>query len=395
MAKAPSTRVIVRLIFWGCNLAFFYTWALYPAILKLLTSARRSTSSALQVGDLPSVSIVMVVHNEEVVIDAAMQDMLALDYPPDQIEFIVVSDGSTDSTEDRVRFYATRDSRIRLLPAPRGGLTAGVVQGVAMARNDVVVRMDADTRHRRDYLFCLLRHYQDPRVGGVTGSFGLGNVDATGITRNEGLYWKFEMFLRKAESDLGILSTSSGAVLSFRRRLFEPFSPIYSEDVVIPKLVVKKGYRFVQDRAAVAWEAKPPTIQSELRARRRMVAKGVVGIFSDKASLSALRHPGHWVAILSHKLMRWCTPLFLAGSFAGALASAKSVSYRLAAAAHVMLYASAGIGFWLERRHRQIRVFSAPFSFCLANLGFLLGLLDALRGRRISAHRPGEGAPPG
>lgn len=381
--RPPSASAV---LFWFCSSLVGYTWIGYPALLALLVRLRGERPAPR--GDvLPSVAVLLVVHNEEAVVRGALEDLLALDYPRDRIEYVVVSDGSTDGTEDIVREY--RDRGVRLLPMPRAGLTAGVAQGVANARHEVIARTDADTRHDPHYLRCLLRHYADPAVGCVGGSMSFTNEDETGITRNEGLYWRYEMALRKAESDLGILSTTSGAVMSFRRKLFQPFSPVYSEDVVIPKLVVKQGYRVVQEPEAVAYEVMPQSIEGELSARRRMVARGITGILSADGALSPRRHPGHWVSILSHKLLRWATPLFLMGSFLGALAHKGAVP-RLAALGHAALYLSALTGWRLERCGRHVRPFSAAFSFCLANLGFLVGLWEALRGRRISAFASAE-----
>ncbi|MDP9353205.1 MAG: glycosyltransferase [Chloroflexota bacterium] len=380
-------HVLVRLAFWVCNLAIVYTWAAYPILLKLLV--RFAPRHPLKPTTAwPSVSIVLVAHNEEDVIEDALRDLLALEYPEGKLELLVVSDGSTDRTEEIVR--ACADVKVRLLPMPRAGHTAGVAYGVHAARGDIVVRTDADTRHEHDYLQRLVVHYSDPKVGGVGGQLRFRNEGDTGITRSEGVYWRFEMFLRKAESDLGILSTTSGAVMSFRRSLFEPFSPVYSEDVVIPKLVVKKGYRMVQAPDATAYEVMARSIRGEFRARRRMVARGIAGVLSPEGALSPRHNPGHWLGIVSHKLLRWATPVCLGVSFVGALMLRRQPVYRVAAALHLGLYSAAGIGYWLERQGRHVRLFSAAFSFCLANLGFLVGLIEALRGRRISAYRSQE-----
>lgn len=371
-----------------------YTWGLYPLLLKLLATIRRPTPPP-DFGPWPSASVVLAVHNEEALIDGALADLLALDYPLDRIEFLVVSDGSTDATEDKVRAHAAADARIRLLPRPRGGVTEALAEGVAAARNEVIVRTDAETRHRCDYLRRLLRHYRDPGVGGVGGAFTFANLGETGITRNEGLYWKFEMFLRKVESDLGLLSTASSAALSFRRELFERFSPVYSEDVVIPKLIVKRGYRMVQEPQAVAYEVMPPDIRVEYGRRKRMVVRGITGILSPEGAFSPIEHPGHWWSIVSHKLLRWFTPFGMAGSFLSSITLARQRLYGLAALGHALFYACAAAGYALERRGCHIRVFSAAFSFCLANVAFAVGLIEALRGRRISAFKTHAGRQPG
>ncbi len=371
-----------KLLFWLSSAIVAYTWVGYPLLLRLLLLLHRKPRAVPEA--MPSASIVLVVHNEEAVVREALDDLLALEYPRELLEIIVVSDGSTDRTNEIVREYARHG--VRLLPVPRVGHTAGVAQGVASARHEVIIRTDADTRHNRNYLRCLLRHYAEPRVGCVGGRFSFRNEGETGITRNEGLYWRYEMALRKAESDLGVLSTTSGAVMSFRRHIFEPFSHVYSEDVVIPKLVVNKGYRVIQEPDAVAYEVMPQTIEGEFAARRRMVARGVTGLLSTEGALSPTRHPGHWASIMSHKLLRWSTPVFLLASFAGSVATARHKLYAVAACCHLGLYTAALLGYALERRNKHLRPLSAAFSFCLANVGFLVGLWEALRGRRISAY---------
>lgn len=380
-------RRLLRSLFWASSAGVAWTWAFYPALVFAGARLSRRAAPSAPVG-LTSVSVVLVVHNEEAVIRKAVEDLLALEYDPDKIEFIVVADGCTDRTVELALEFD--DPRIRVYPSARAGLTAGVAYGVSAARNDVIVRTDADTRHNPDYLRCLMRHYADPKIGCVGGRFSFANVGETGITRNEGMYWKFEMLLRKAESDLGILSTTSGAVMSFRRSLFEEFAPTYSEDVVIPKIVVKKGYRVAQEPAAVAYELMPQSIGGEFRARKRMVSRGLTGVLSMEGGLSPLSHPGHWFSIVSHKLLRWSTPFLMIGSFVGALGAGGRPVYRIAAAAHAALYLSALAGYWMERRERHFRPFSAAFSFCLANLGFMVGVVEALRGRRVSAYRSEE-----
>ncbi len=384
-ARPSGNARLTQWLFWSNGLAILYTWLAYPVLLKALVRVRQTQRAEHETADWPSASIVLVCHNEEDVIIEALEDLLALDYPPDKVEIVVVSDGSWDHTEELVR--SCKDERVRLVSVLRSGLTAGVEQGVKHARHEIIVRSDADTRHASNYLRLVLRHFRDPRVGCVGASFSFANLGETGITRNEGLYWRYEMSLRKAESDLGVLSTTSGAAMSFRKALFEPFSPQYSDDIVIPKLVVKNGYRVVQEPDAIAYELMPQSIVGEFRSRERMVARGLAGLLSREGMLNPLQYPGHFVSIVSHKLLRWATPIFMLGSFVSALGLARRPAYRLAALGHIALYSSATLGYLLERRRWNIRFFSATFSFCLANIGFLVGLVQALRGRRIMVYQ--------
>ena len=363
-----------------------YTWVAYPFLLKLL-SILKSKNGSRQVKSWPSISIVMAVHNEASVIEDSLADLLAMDYPHGELEVVVVSDGSTDATNEIVRSVSSKDSRVRLIELQRSGQTAAIIQGVLAARYEVIVRSDADTRHDKDFLIHIAKHYLDPRIGCVGGELKIRNTSASGISQSEGIYWRYEMLLRRLESDAGVLSTTSGAVMSFRREIFEPFSPDCSEDVVIPKLAIKKGYVMVHEPRAVAYEVMPSSAKGEVNARRRMVSRALRALFSDEGSINPLRHPLHWWAVFSHKVLRWMTPVFLILSFVSSigLRSNKKI-YSLALWLHLVYFSMSLCGFLLEKAGKRVGLLSAAYSFFVANLAFLLGWKDLLLGRKIRTY---------
>jgi hypothetical protein len=192
--------------------------------------------------------------------------------------------------------------------------------------------------------------------------------------------------LRAAESDLGILATGSGQALLVRKELFRPLPACYGDDCIMPLDVRLQGYRVVQDRRAIVFDTMPHSIEGELRARIRMTARNWTGTLSRPALLNPLRFPLTSVGLVSHKLLRWLTPFFLAA----VLISSAVLTVKGGASAFLWLqigfYLSALIGWGLASKQRPASVFGYPFSFCLANVGFLLGIVKVLRNQKIVAY---------
>jgi len=370
----------------GTSLAVLaYTWVGYPLLLKLLL-LRKPLSELTPPPQWPMVSAITTVYNEEEVIGRKLENLLSMEYPKDCLQILIVSDGSEDGTDDVVRQYAGRGVDLYVRPV-RGGVTVAFNDAVSRSRGDVILHSDADTRHEPDFLLKLMPHYSDPLVGVAEGEFRFLNTEASGLAQNQGLYWRFEMFLRRAESRLGVLSTVSGAIMSFRKDVFEPFQPSHSVDGTLPKLAIRKGYRVVHEPSALAYDEMVRTVQGELRARMRMTSRNLAGWGGKHAFPHPLRHPGTFTALVSHKILRWLTPIFMILALCSNLPLFRGRIARFLLGGQILFYASAVTGYLLELRNVRLRIFSAPFSFCLANLGFLLGWWKTLRQQRVVIYR--------
>jgi cellulose synthase/poly-beta-1,6-N-acetylglucosamine synthase-like glycosyltransferase len=196
-----------------------YTWAGYPLLLWLLRTFFTREIARMPQQDAPKVSMIIAARNEEAKIAAKLVDCVNLDYPPDRLEIVVVSDNSTDKTDEIVKDFAARDARIHLL-AGHGALGKSGAQNLAVlsASGDLLFFTDADTRTRPDTLKLLMENFTDPQVGLVTADVYLGQP-GNAVAEGQGMYWRFELFLRKLESELGILATGSGQALLMRREL--------------------------------------------------------------------------------------------------------------------------------------------------------------------------------
>jgi cellulose synthase/poly-beta-1,6-N-acetylglucosamine synthase-like glycosyltransferase len=376
----------VYYLFWLTSGLVIYVWVGYPLLVWLLASLfRRSRDHAEKAGE-PFISIIVPVHNEEQKIALKLGDCIELLYRHDHLEILVVSDGSTDRTEEIVRRFMARDSRIRWLQSDSRLGKSGVQNLAARhARGDLLFFTDANTAVSPGILRTMVCSLADPKVGLSTATvlFGYPN-DA--VEKGQGFYWRYELFLRSAESDLGILATGSGQALLVRRELFLPLPTCYGDDCIIPLDVRSQGYRVVQEREATVFDAMPHSIEGELRTRIRMTARNWTGTLSRSAVLNPLAFPLTALGLVSHKLLRWLTPFFLALILVCNSLLALQGWFILLWWLQVVFYLSALIGWELARKQRPAWVFGYSFSFCLANVGFLLGMVKAFRNQKIVAY---------
>jgi cellulose synthase/poly-beta-1,6-N-acetylglucosamine synthase-like glycosyltransferase len=368
---------------WLSLLMVVYTWAGYPAFLWALR--RLFARGALLDGAAakPFVSIIVAVYNGEKHIAAKLQDCLDMEYPRDRLEILVVSDGSTDRTEEITEEFAARDARIRLLRSAGRMGKSGVQNLAAQAgQGEILFLTDVEARTQADALELLVSNFADPQVGLVTATIYLREL-SNAIAKGQGCYWRYELFLRQGESDLGTLATASGAALAIRRAAFVPIKTCYGDDCVLPLVVRLQGYRVLHDSRATVFDTFPHSIEGELRARIRMVARNWTGILSQPALLNPLRFPGTAWGLISHKLLRWLTPFFLGVLLASNTALFLHDRYVFLWLVQIAFYGSAFVGWLRTRSGGHTRVFALPFAFCLANLGFFLGMVKVFRSQRI------------
>jgi cellulose synthase/poly-beta-1,6-N-acetylglucosamine synthase-like glycosyltransferase len=375
-----SLFVWTSVVFWICVAAVAYAYVGYPTLLAVfarLFGKRQVTPSE---DALPTVTIVVAAHNEESVIEERVRNLLALDYPADRIEILIASDGSTDRTCDLVRRFV--DDRIRLLDfGANRGKSAVLNDALSLARGEVVVMSDANTMMDPAAARRLARWFRDPSVGVVCGRLVL--VDSATGSNADGLYWKFETYLKRWEARLGALLGANGAIYAIRRSLFPELPQrIAVDDFVIPLLArLRHGCGLVYEPMAIATEETPPEMRSEFSRRSRIGAGG----FQSLSLLWPLINPMQgWIAFafLSHKVLRWICPFFLLGAAATSLLLISEPLYRGALLAQVMLYAAAVAGFFWPAFGARFRAARLPAMFAAMNLALLAGFFLWASGRQ-------------
>jgi cellulose synthase/poly-beta-1,6-N-acetylglucosamine synthase-like glycosyltransferase len=374
---------VVFYLFWFSVGLVFYAWVGYPLLAFMLASIFSRKHRWPEQSVDPFISIIIPVHNEEQKIAPKLADCLDLLYPQDRLEILVVSDGSTDRTEEIVRRFILRDPRIRWLQSDSRVGKSGVQNLAARhARGDLLFFTDANTAVPPGVLRTMVGTLANPNVGLSTATVLFGHA-GDAVEKGQGFYWRYELFLRHAESDLGILATGSGQALLVRRELFRPLPTCYGDDCIMPLDVRSQGYKVIQEREAIVFDAMPHSIEGELRARIRMTTRNWTGTLSRPAVLNPLRFPLTALGLISHKLLRWLTPFFLAVIFVCNTLLVLRGQFILLWWVQAVFYLSALVGWELARKQRPAWVFGYSFSFCLANVGFLLGMVKAFRNQKI------------
>jgi cellulose synthase/poly-beta-1,6-N-acetylglucosamine synthase-like glycosyltransferase len=366
--------------FWAAGTVVFYSYAGYPALVALLGRGRPEPHPEPPAVP-PRVSVLIAARNEAEHIGAKLESCLALAHPGDRLEVLVVSDASDDGTDAIVRDFASRGVRLLRLEQPSGKAVA-LNRGVAASTGEILLFTDARQPLEREALAALLGHFSEPTTGAVSGELMIASAPGQ-PTRGVGLYWRYEKWIRRAESRLDSTVGVTGALYALRRELFEPLDPrLILDDVAIPMAVVLRGKRVLFEPGARAWDRLPDRPGQEYRRKLRTLAGNFQLLRLQPRLLDPRRNRLLW-QLVSHKLTRllvpWCLLALLLAT--AALATTPRLAWRLALGLQLAFYAAAALGAALAARGRALGPLSAPFAFVLLNLAAGHALVRFLRGR--------------
>lgn len=365
-----SDHFLAALWFWLSLGIVFYTFLGYPLLILVVSRLHRRPASCLKAADLPSVSVVLVVANEAERVVSRLQNLLESDYPAEKLEIVLVSDGSTDATVDRVRTIAGPRLKLVVLPSRRGK-AAGINAGVGEATGEVVVFADARQRFESSAIGNLARNFQDANIGAVSGNYSADPAAGT-VGGGVDAYWRLEKLIRHQESQIDSTVGCTGAIYAIRRALFRALpEDTILDDVVIPMRVVLQGYRVIFEPEARAFDPQAVEPEREYIRKRRTLAGNYQMFF---------RHPGWllpwrnrvWWQLVSHKYLRLTAPVFLLAQFAANAALLANPIYLgiFIGQCSFYLLALAGICF----RKFKIGPLTVPAGFVFLNAMALAGL---------------------
>jgi cellulose synthase/poly-beta-1,6-N-acetylglucosamine synthase-like glycosyltransferase len=288
-------------IFWLSVGAILYTQLGYGVLLTGLSWLGRKRSVMPTTGEMPPVSIIIAAYNEQAVIADKVLNALALDYPRDNLEVIVSCDGCSDATAATAR-AAGADLVLEL---PRGGKVRAQDAAVARAQGEIVAFSDANSRWEPQALHQLVGLFADPQVGYVCGNVRF--VD-NGGNNQEGVYWRYELWLRQLESGLASITAGNGAIYATRKNSYIQVDPIMGHDLSLPFNMVKQGWRALYQPAAQASEKMTPSLEHEFARKRRMMSHAWPIVL--RGGMLSPRGYGaiYALMIFSHRLLRYATP---------------------------------------------------------------------------------------
>ena len=367
--------------FWAAAVLLAQTYFLYPLWLLLLSRLRPQRQTPVGSGAWPSVSLVVAAHDEAGCIEEKLRNSLALDYPPDRLEVLIGSDGSTDGTDDLIR--ACSDPRVRLSAAPRAGKTSVLNRCIPTARGELVLLSDANTRIEPGALKALVRHFEDPEVGAVCGRLQLYNP--TRAEYEESAYWKYESWLKALEGAQGAVVGANGGLYAIRRELFTPLPPsTIVDDFVIAVRLLDQGYRVLYEPEALAAEETTEDYGREFGRRARIAAGNFQSLGLVPGLLSPLRgFPAF--AFWSHKVLRWCAPALMLVALVANAVLLDRPAYRFTMAAQIGFYALAMLGSMPVGPSLLRRVAGVAYYFVTMNLAIVVGFWRFLRSSQAAA----------
>jgi len=332
--------LVLKLLFWTSLAALLWTHVAYPLVAAL--AARVAGRTVRRGTALPTVSVIVAAYNEEAVIERRLENLLALDYPADKLELVVTSDASTDRTHELVERFAPR---VRLIVNERGGKVAAQNRAVRETSSELVAFSDANATWAPDALRALVADFADPDVAYACGRLVL--QDAEGGNR-EGLYWRYELWLRQNESRLHSVTGGNGSIYAVRRADYVEVDPRFGHDLAFPYLLVQHGRRAVYEPLARAFEKPTPTNETEYRRKVRMFEH--CWLITLRGSMLRRLPPRYWAAVFSHRALRYGSGLLHLVLLLASLALVRDgLVYQVALGGQLLLLAAAAAGVGIAR----------------------------------------------
>ena len=368
-----------KFAFWLVALLLFYVYAGYPLLLALIgLFVRRPRAEA---GYTPRISVLIAAYNEEEAIERKIRQTLALEYPKEKLEVLVLSDCSTDRTDEIVNAFP--DSRVRLVRMPeRRGKTFAQNIGVKEATGEIIIFSDATAIYHPKALLYLACSYQYSAVGAVSGRyqyFDPGEQSPTGL--GSMAFWNYENLIKKMQSRISTITGCCGCIYSVRKTAYTELPADIISDLVQPLQAIRKGYRVVFEDRALAYEETTQSTGEEFSMRVRVVTRAMRGLLSVSDLLKPWKFAWPAFQLWSHKIMRWMVPLFLIALLAANSLLLDSSFYRFTLAVQLFFYAAALLNMLLPL-HRQWKPLGIPLFFCTLNAAALVSMLEICRGRK-------------
>lgn len=376
---------LLDVAFFSFLFVVFHTYVGYPLLLMMW--AVRKPRPLIRTYCTPPVTIVIAAWNEERHIAARIENCLQQVYPPDLLEIIVVSDGSTDGTSSLVKAFAFRGVSLVELEM-RMGKAVALNVGVAAAHGEIVVFADARQSFSTTAVRELVANFADESVGAVSGELMLDSNQAGPTAEGVGLYWNIEKWIRQKEAGIDSIVGTTGAIYAIRRDLFEPLPPgTILDDLLTPMRIVMRGFRVVFEGRALAFDRVAHDYSSEFKRKVRTLA----GNYQAMSLCPGLIKPWAnrlYLQFMSHKVFRLIAPVALVGLLVTNLAHMGgwyTVFLMVQAAGYVM----ALTGWWLSKIGVRERITGAAFTFCLLNYAAVMGAIQFFKAEVVQWEKAG------
>jgi len=371
------------IIFWASFIIIVYTYLLYAIIIKFLLPFRKKQKPFTQ-DSIFLVDVLIACFNEEDFVEAKIKNLLDLTYHEQYISYIFITDGSTDNTVNIVKKYSLLyPDKVKLFHKDeRKGKQHAINRIMPLLNSDIIVFNDCNTIINNESIEMLTSHFNDSNVGVVNGEKKIiieSSDDA--VSSGEGLYWKYESFLKQTDSDFYSSVGSAGELFAIRRLLYEEVPKgISIEDFYLSMKIVLKGYRNVYEPKAFAQEYSSFSLKEEFKRKKRISAGAFKTIISLK-EIYSLKHIKILFLYVSHRVLRWTLApvsmiLLLISNF-----FLEHQFYKVILMLQIVFYALAVLGYIFQKNKIKIQILFIPFYFVFMNVALFFGFIDFLQNR--------------
>jgi len=377
---------LIETLFWLGLAVVFYAFLGYGLILYLLVVFKRKAGKYTNGGANrfePAVSLVIPCYNEAPILSDKILNCLQLDYPDELLKIYFITDGSNDNFREVLGDYP---DIILLHEDRRGGKTAAENRAMRIIDTPVVVFSDANTMLNKDAIKNIVRHFQDPKVGCVSGEKRVMVEEKDSASAaGEGLYWKYESFLKRLDSEFHSAVGAAGELVAFRTNLYEALpEDTILDDFMQSMLIASKGYKIVYEPDAYAMETGSASIKEEMKRKIRISAGGWQSIQRLWHKITPKKDFTLYFQYLSHRVLRWTvTPFLMSFIFLlNILLWNTHGVYQMLMIGQVAFYLAALVGYFLENKNIRLKALFVPFYFCMMNYAVILGLIRFVGNRQ-------------
>lgn len=378
----------LEIILWISLFITFYAFLGYGILLYFLVLIKRAFTKKKPFDEtyLPSVSLVIPCFNEADILDDKVANCRNLDYPAGKLEIVFITDGSTDNSVEVLSKYD--DVRV-LHDDRRGGKTAAENRAMKNISSEIVVFTDANTVLNREVIKNIVRHFADEKTGCVSGEKRVLVDEKDTATAGEGIYWKYESFLKRLDSELYSAVGAAGELVAFRSERYRDMpEDTLLDDFIQSMEIAADGYKIVYEPEAYAMETGSASIKDEWTRKVRISAGGWQSVKRLWNKITPFKRPVLYFQYLSHRVLRWVvTPFLLILMFFVNLALIFSGNpvYQVLFALQVLFYISALAGWYLENKKTRLKILFVPYYFCMMNLAVIYGFKRFISGPQKGA----------
>ena len=379
-------KLAAQIIFLLSVFALFYVYLGYPILVWLVGRTRPKTIKRASFE--PYVTILITAYNEERNLRAKLENTLLIDYPKENLEILVASDGSTDGTDEIVKGFSQRGVKL-FRQEGRVGKTVTQNNAVEQANGEIILFSDATTNYQTNVLREILPNFADKTIGCAAGKLIYVDETASSVGKGAQSYWNYETFLKKSESDACSLIGASGCLYAVRKSAYQPMYPEACSDFLICTVIYKQNLRSVYEPNAVCYEETNRKTDQEMQMRVRVISQTFTDLWRNREMLNPLKSGFYAVQLISHKVLRYAVPLFLFLIFVSTLIlSISNLFFALIFALQTVFYMLAFVGWLAEKSGKNIGIFAIPLYFVLANLASVFAFYQFLSGKTYARWEP-------